>query len=616
MVAGLVCRPRDLRMNQRTFVSGTARMAAGWLVGLLGAAPLFCSPVSAASLNPLAGQILGQVKDAAGAAQMGASVYLYNRYDELVRKGLSNEQGRFAFDALAPDLYSIRVMLASFVPAERRNIAVLPNSENRLDINLTSVLSSIGVTSTPASPGTLMTDDWKWVLRTSQATRPVMRFLPEAAPRGTSSTHSVFTGLSNTTGVVKLSAGDGESFARGTLEDLGTAFAIATSLASSARVQLSGNVGYAGSSALPGAGIRTSYSRATGDGSNPEIAITMRQVYLMPRGSLAPGSDNPPVLRTISLALLDRVDLSDHLRVDYGFDSESISYFDRINYVSPFVRATFDAGEHGRMRVAFTSGGSPTELLARDGQKAGELEQDLTALSQMPTLSVSESHLTVERTQNLEIGYERVVGTRTYAVGAYDESVSNASFMLSGPADFISAADLLPDLGSRSSIFNIGSFHRTGYDAGVKQTLGDHAEVSVTAGRAGALTAPGTEGAYTNSQTLRAGIGQAQRAWVTIRVAGTVPRAGTRIAANYGWTDFRVLMPVHLFVTQTGTQDIGVNVHVSQPLPMIRMPWRMEATADLRNLLAQGYLPLGGADARTVLTNSPRLVRGGLNFIF
>ena len=82
----------------------------------------------------------------------------------------------------------------------------------------------------------------------------------------------------------------------------------------------------------------------------------------------------------------------------------------------------------------------------------------------MPTLSVSESHLTVERTQNLEIGYERVAGSRTYSVGAYDESVSNASFMLSGPADFISAADLLPDLGSRSSIFSKGKKKRLGMD--------------------------------------------------------------------------------------------------------------------------------------------------------
>src|SRR6185369_17641732 len=95
------------------------------------------------SLNPLSGEILGQVKNAAGVAQMGATVFLYNRYDELVRKGLSNEQDRFVFDALAPDLYSIRVILASFVPAERRSIAVLPMSENRLDISLTSILSTV-----------------------------------------------------------------------------------------------------------------------------------------------------------------------------------------------------------------------------------------------------------------------------------------------------------------------------------------------------------------------------------------------------------------------------------------------------------------------------------------
>src|SRR5258708_38182117 len=107
----------------------------------------------------------------------------------------------------------------------------------------------------------------------------------------------------------------------------------------------------------------------------------------------------------------------------------------------------------------------------------------------------------------------------------------------------------------------------------MKQALGVRAEVSVIAGRAGVLTARGTEGSYTDSQALRAGIRQAQRAWVTIRVSGTVPGAGTRIAANYGWTDFRVLMPVHLFVTQTGSQDIGVNIHGRQPLPLIRVPW-------------------------------------------
>jgi hypothetical protein len=43
----------------------------------------------------------------------------------------------------------------------------------------------------------------------------------------------------------------------------------------------------------------------------------------------------------------------------------------------------------------------------------------------------------------------------------------------------------------------------------------------------------------------------------------------------------------------------------------------MEATADLRNLLAQGYLPLSLADGRSiVLVQNPRSFRGGLSFIF
>jgi hypothetical protein len=43
---------------------------------------------------------------------------------------------------------------------------------------------------------------------------------------------------------------------------------------------------------------------------------------------------------------------------------------------------------------------------------------------------------------------------------------------------------------------------------------------------------------------------------------------------------------------------------------------RFEASAELRNLLAQGYLPVIVSDQRAVLTNSPRAVRGGLSFIF
>jgi hypothetical protein len=47
------------------------------------------------------------------------------------------------------------------------------------------------------------------------------------------------------------------------------------------------------------------------------------------------------------------------------------------------------------------------------------------------------------------------------------------------------------------------------------------------------------------------------------------------------------------------------------------LPWRMEATADVRNMLAQGYLPLQTASGqRILLVETPRSFRGGLSFIF
>jgi hypothetical protein len=61
-----------------------------------------------------------------------------------------------------------------------------------------------------------------------------------------------------------------------------------------------------------------------------------------------------------------------------------------------------------------------------------------------------------------------------------------------------------------------------------------------------------------------------------------------------------------------------LNVYIRQPIPGFSMlPWRMEATADLRNMLAQGYLRLGMADGQSVLlVETPRSFRGGLSFIF
>ena len=84
------------------------------------------SPTSAVSPASFCGAIAGLVTDSAGIPQMGAVVLLYNHKDYLYQRGLTNERGEFTFSGLMPDLYSIRVTLASFVPAVKSRILVQP----------------------------------------------------------------------------------------------------------------------------------------------------------------------------------------------------------------------------------------------------------------------------------------------------------------------------------------------------------------------------------------------------------------------------------------------------------------------------------------------------------
>src|SRR5229473_5964270 len=246
-------------------------------------AGLLCivSPSFAVAPAKLSGGITGIVKDGVGVPQMGATVLLFNRQDRLSARGLTDEKGNFSFLSLAPTVYSLRVSLRSFVPVFRDNIVVQPGVRSVLNVNLNTLFSSIQLVTPPPGERALMTDDWKWVLRSASATRPILRILPNFDPnfdpdhprRGT----AVF---SETRGLVRLSGGDGgQVTGYGNEADLGTAFAVATSLFGNNQVAISGNLGYTAQSGMATAGFRTSYKRDLG-GISPVVSLTMREMVI------------------------------------------------------------------------------------------------------------------------------------------------------------------------------------------------------------------------------------------------------------------------------------------------------------------------------------------------
>jgi hypothetical protein len=105
---------------------------------------------------------------------------------------------------------------------------------------------------------------------------------------------------------------------------------------------------------------------------------------------------------------------------------------------------------------------------------------------------------------------------------------------------------------------------------------------------------------------------------VAAKLSGTTPHTKTRWITSYGWTSGRALTPVDMFNASAGQADPFLDVFFRQPVPCLgSLPGHMDVVVEIRNLLAQGYVPVFGQDRRTVyLVQSARAVRGGLAFSF
>ncbi len=611
-------------------MTGQPKLAASVIAALI----LSTGSAFPATETPLAGSIAGVVRNSSGIPQMGATVFLYNRSEKLLARVLTNERGLFGFGLLNPDLYSVRVSLASFVPAVKQKIAVQPGMQSLLYVDMRSVLSSIELVYAKPGDGALMSDDWKWVLKESASTRPVLRVLPGSVPSDPQQSPSDQTPVfSDTKAVLSVSGGEAGSLGSSSFgpssfgsfgsswgqTDLGTAFALATSLYGRNQIDLSGNFGYS-AQGLPDAGFHTSFSR---DGLGPEVGLTVQQVYLSPRGFYGPASQPDALaLRSMSVSIHDSRAITDNLRVDYGSSLDSVSYLDHVNSLNEFGRVTYDLGAGGKVKVAYSSGAPPVELAVepRDDVSgdAEALAQDLAALAVLPRLSLLEGHSAIQRSQDVEVGYEKKFHDTKLNFSAYHERVTNNAMTLVAPEGAFAAGDLLPDLSSQNSIFDSGTYRRSGVSSSVSQALGEHLQIGSSFGSGGALAPDGPDISATTADGLRSRLQTVQRFWASAWASARIPVTGTIITGSYQWMDYNdTIMPDHFYLTESQYTQPGLNLRVRQPIPAVPgIPGRLEATAELQNGLAQGYLPVTEGGQNVTLVQSPRALRGGLSFIF
>ncbi len=588
------------------------------------------SSVQGADLSlPVTGDLLGTVVDSTGTPQMGASVQVFNKYQRFVARAFTDPAGRFAFTGLASDLYSVRVSLASFLPASRDQILVRAGLNSVLRIHLATLLSNVEVSY--SMPSGAMSDDWKWVLRSSPATRPVTRILPVDFPDSEARLRPhVF---SETHAVLSVSGGDAGLIDSGDLgADIGTSFALSTNVLGKNQLQVAGTLGQTAQFGPAAIALCAIYSR-TDDGplaSPPEVTFSFAQLGGIGSqlNGTPPNGENLsaagfPVLRNMSLSFYEVADPFDNVHLEYGTTGETVEYQQHTSRISPFARVTVDLGSAGSVIASYSNGARPDELIAHQQYREAELDGSgadlsgpLDTLSRLPQISERNGRLELQSAQDYEVGYTKSSGTRTYSLSGFSENVWNGRLNVAGDFSALNPGDLFSDGISPLSSYNIGNYERLGYLASVNQHVSDTFDVALAYGRMGGFVANpnGFNGSSSNGSFLN----QTDTNLASLSTKAVVPRAGTRILANYGWVDPRAVIPTHIFTTQDALNLPGLNILVRQPLPsFFGIPGRLELTADLRNLLASGYTGINTVDGHhLLLVEAPRAIRGGLRFTF
>jgi hypothetical protein len=535
------------------------------------------------------GTISGYVRSAGGAPQMGAAVELIGSA-LLGSKVFTDDRGFYSITGLLPGTYSLKVSAPSFLPALREKVGLHPGAKLMVNVTLTTLFEAIqfGPLRGPADD-----DDWKWTLR-SVSNRSILRALPDG-----SSVTATDGSDGDLKGSLVFMAGS-ESTGYGGASDMSTGFSLERSMMSAGTFSLNGNVGYG--SGVPAAVLRTTYTNHLSSGFEPTVALTVRRLN-------APDVNNVrgTALQALSLKTSDRMTLGDILELQFGSELQTIQFMGRVNSFKPFGSADLHITPDTVVEYQYASSIPNTRM-----EKGFDTSpSDLTETG--PRMSTANYRPAVERAHHQEVSVSQRVGKTNMQAAFYSDRVVNP--VLTGVGELGSEqGDVLPDMYSGTFSYQGSELDTSGMRLVLQRKLLADLTATIDYAYGGALdlARPDVE-----LQDAREWIRTERRHALAAKFSGTIPRAKTRWIASYRWTSGPALTPVDMFNASAGQSDPYLNVFLRQPIPAGFLSGHMEMLLDLRNLLAQGYVPVIGSDGRTVyLVQSARSVRGGVAFNF
>ena len=586
-------------------------------VVVMSLAALLVAPLVQAEIS---GSVGGLVRDERGVPRMGAVITLLTPQGRPIKRVFSDYRGIFKVESLFPGEYSIRVTLDRFLPLLKQGVRIESGRKTILDVNLRGVFASLRMLFPGGGEIRDMSDDWKWVLKTASTTRPVLRFLPEKRRETRTVMRKLAGNFSDTQGYAEVSAGGGarqSGLANET--DLGTAFAVATSLLGNNDLIVSGNLGYGSTTGTPSAAFHTSFRRQVGAAA-PEVSVTVRQLQapVLAGQSIFGSSQNQnrALLQTFTVGFGDKVKLGDRAGLEYGFLYESVSFINRLDFVSPYGRLIYKVGNNREIQLRYASGVPQT---ADSATRSEALRQRVSTLGLFPRVALNDGRATVQRTEHIEVAYREKIGQKgMLEVAAYQDSLSDAAVTALAPAGHFADGNILPDLFSNSSTLNAGLHRSKGYRVSYARELRDHLQAAIGYGVTGALSPTSSALETPSIRELRSSLRMRPAHMITASVSTEIRRTGTRVISSYQWLNEQAVIAPDLYNDFAARSDPGLNVVIRQPLPFGgSLPGKLEATADFRNLLKAGYVPVQTHDGQQMyLLQAIRSYRGALSFIF
>lgn len=578
----------------------------GTAVGVSFGAPSLLAQSSKQPASTL-GKLSGQVRDASGIPQLGATVAILSETPGATATYLflTNTEGIFTGEKLAPGSYTVRVTLAGFLPFLEKHIQISPNLTTTVRIRLESMFASIEQLRRSPAASSAEADDWKWVLRSAPELRPVLHW-DETNPPGTiTSSIVVEPNVHRPLGIVALTDG-----ARRPGSVSNVAAAPSTAFAYDQKIAGSNHIVFAG--------------QITPDEESPAGGIA--SVWL-PTGSAETGPSSTLILREAKLGNSGltfrgvRLDQSETLALGSRFLVRAGGEYVLVGLGAPASELRARVKLETRVTsnwyadaiyAALPNGTPPNDALnaALEGVDAPSVLTDaLNQLDTFPALLLRGGRPVLESGRHEELAAERKLGTRgVFQIAAFHDDYSHVA--LFGRGNSLPPEEFFQEFFSKGFAYDGGASSDWGGRVALREKLNDEFELTAIYAFSGALV-PIAE----MDGGLRDGLRNAQRQSVAMKVAARIPKSGTHLTAGYKWINDTALSRVDPYGEAAYQVSPYLNVGIRQPLPRMLFG-RWEANAECDNLLAQGYFSLNTRDGQLLLVPAFRSFRGGVSLQF